>query len=233
MQVRRYNVSVTFIPRTGNTAPVELNAIEAYDPREPEFDLKRTGSDLVEHEGIEWIELVCRYCQRKGRFQPLVTAANLVPDLGDGTTVKDFLTLAECPNCTCITFVASYEVDFDPDWHYGYQFHHPLAHADWNLFGTPRKVFSALDEAHKALKIGANNAVEVMVRTALDNLLIEQGIPLVGAEGYADLAKKSEMVLPESLGHEHEFEPYHSSARAAEAFVFLQALVQHFYPRIS
>ena len=37
--------------------------------------------------------------------------------------MRSFHTLATCENCDDVIYIKCYEVDIDPDWHFGYEYH--------------------------------------------------------------------------------------------------------------
>lgn len=90
---------------------------------QPEYSLKRTGEDLSEHDGLEWIRLQCPNCVEIHKFVPIATIVNK-KDF-DWLTYKDFHTLAKCPSCNDIVYIQCWEYDDDRDYCFQYEMHSP------------------------------------------------------------------------------------------------------------
>lgn len=160
------------------------------------FELKRTGPDLTHHDGVEYVYLRCPHCGAYAKFSPKHT---IIVDQGEQEygDVKDFHTLAVCENCNDVVYVKFYEVDFDPDWWFDYEYHHPQYMFEFTVLTVPESIVESFSEAHKCLQAGAYLASVVMCRRTIEALLNDKGI-----KNYSTLAKGIEKLSGYGVLHE-------------------------------
>ncbi len=143
--------------------------------KEPEFELKITGEDLLDHDGIDWIRLVCPHCGADARFNAEHTI--MVPGESSyhyGET-RHFHTLATCEFCKDLIYIKCFDFDLNPDWHFGYEYHYPKGIAYYSnptAFDMPVSFFEALTRLQK----GDYLATVLICQKILKNLIIENGI---------------------------------------------------------
>jgi hypothetical protein len=175
---------------------VEKSIKPALIEDEPKLELKRTGHDLTDHEGIEWIYLLCPHCNVYAKFTPQFTIIISKPE-SKGVQPRDFHTLAECEHCGDVIYVKCWEIDFDPDWWFAYEYHHPRTNFVHSTEELPPLVFASFSEAHKCLQAGAYLATLVMCRRTIEALLAERGV-----DKKLNLAKAIQKVADDSTLHE-------------------------------
>jgi len=165
----------------------------------PKFELRRTGEDLTDHHGIDWIYLHCPHCNSHSRFISQYTIVVELPIDDIGVSTKDFHSLAACENCSDIVYIKCFEHDFDPDWWFGYEYHHPQATFTLTETELPTLIYRSFLESHKCLQAGAYLATAVMCRRTIEALLYDKGVDkkLNLAKGIQKLA--NEMKFHESM----------------------------------
>jgi len=143
---------------------------------EPKFKLDQHGEDLTDHNGLAWIYLLCPYCNTKTKFVSVHTVVIKQPEEEYGIP-RDFHTLASCENCGDVLYVKCSEIDFDPDWHFAYEFHHPRSVLSYSAADIPEIVWLSLNEAHICFNAGAYIATVVMCRRTIEAILRDKGLP--------------------------------------------------------
>lgn len=160
------------------------------------FELRRTGPDLTDHEGFEWIYLTCGKCRRYARFSALRTYIVEQPPAEIGN-VRDFHTIACCDCCGDVAYVKCFEVDFDPDWWFDYEFHYPSSGRDVPS-GLPEGVSLCFGEAVTCFNAKSYIAALVMCRRTIEAVLSDKGIKKKSlVEGIAELQRRG--MLHQSL----------------------------------
>lgn len=165
------------------------------------FELKRVGPDLLDHEGLDWIYLNCPHCGVYSKFTPksvIMVEEGTDNDYEDVTT-RGFHHLAMCEFCNDIIYVKCYDLDFDPDWWFDYEYHHPKLKFNITESIIPINIIESLREAHTCIHAGAFLASLVMCRRTIEALLNEKGISkgVSLAKGIKKLEETGE--LPESM----------------------------------
>ena len=134
------------------------------EPREPKFELKRTGDDLVDHQGVEWIYLHCPHCNSYARFISEYTIIVKLPLNDNNISSRGFHSLIVCENCNDVVYLKCFEDDFDPDWWFGYEYHYPQTTFALTETELPTPVYRYFLEAHKCLQANAYLAAVEMCK---------------------------------------------------------------------
>lgn len=189
MEIRDEATVMTVKKTIGNVADIDV----------PRLEIKRTGDDLVDHVGVKWIYLVCPHCNTYTKFYPKYTIIVQQPDDETEASERDFHSLAACECCEDIIYLRCVEYDFDPDWYFGYQYHHPQSSFIHSPTDLPSTVFTSFSEAHKCLLAEAYLATAVMCRRTIEALLHDRGVDkkLTLAAGLQKVAK--DLTLHESM----------------------------------
>ncbi|WP_028292752.1 DUF4145 domain-containing protein [Oceanobacter kriegii] len=163
---------------------------------QPRFELDQVGSDLPDHKGIKWVYLLCPYCNTRTKFKPIHLAV-VRKDDDYGLMERDFHYLCQCEFCQEVIYAKFWEVDFDPDWTFQYELHHPVSLLSYSEYGLPELVWLSFSEANKCLNAGAYLAVVVMCRRTIEGILKDKGAPK-----NLSLAKAIEKLADDSTIHE-------------------------------
>jgi hypothetical protein len=206
--------------------------------------MQRNGSDIADHSGLSWIYLHCPHCRAHARFTPLHTTIVNQPEVS-GVATRDFHSLAVCEHCDDVIYIKCEEIDFDPDWHFHYQYHFPRTlhpASDSPDLPYPESIWQSIWEAHKCLQAGAPLAAVVMCRRTIEAVLHDQGVSskLTLARGLETVAKNAtfhnSMIavadLIRILGNvgAHAGKPsLISESDASEAYKFTQSLLEMLY----
>jgi hypothetical protein len=166
------------------------------DDQTPRFELDQVGSDFPDHKGIKWIYLLCPYCRTRTKFNPIHLAV-VRKDDDFGLMERDFHYLCQCEYCQEVIYAKFWEVDFDPDWKFQYELHHPVSLFSYPEYGLPDIVWISFSEANKCLNAGAYLAVVVMCRRTIEGILKDKGAPK-----NLNLAKAIEKLADESKIHD-------------------------------
>jgi hypothetical protein len=183
--------------------PVETDTINVSSPdliaEAPldRFELKKTGPDLLDHKGIEWVYLTCPHCSTYCKFQPKYTLIANQPEDPEGVSLREFHSIATCDFCNGVIYVKCWEIDFDPDWHFAVEYYHPQASFSHSPANLPPSVFSSYEETHKCYCAGAYLATVVMCRRTIEAILHDKGV-----DRRLTLAKGLEKVARDATLHE-------------------------------
>jgi len=169
---------------------------QSEEDQAPRFELDQIGSDLPDHKGIKWVYLKCPHCNTRTKFNPLHVAV-VKKDDDCGLMERDFHYLCQCEYCSDVIYVKFWEVDFDPDWSFQYELHHPVSLFNYPEYGLPELVWLSFSEANKCLNAGAYLAVVVMCRRTIEAILKDKGAPKS-----LSLAKAIEKLADDSTIHD-------------------------------
>jgi hypothetical protein len=155
---------------------IEKKVLDDTTDKEPRYELDRYGEDVAEHNGIKWVYLLCPHCGTRTKFIPIHSAVVKRDDeYGLMETEKDYHYICKCDYCDDVVYIKFWEVDFDPDWHFGYEFHYPVSKFDYNYHELPDTILLALSEAHTCLNARAYLACVVMCRRTIEAILKDRG----------------------------------------------------------
>lgn len=170
------------------------------DEGQPRFELDKFGRSLTDHSGIKWVYLLCPYCNTRTKFNPLYLAV-VRNDDDYGLMERHFHYLCQCEYCQDVVYAKFWEVDFDPDWMFQYELHHPVSLFNYPEYGLPELVWRSFSEANKCLNAGAYLAVVVMCRRTIEGILKDKGAPknLTLAKAIEKLA--SDSTIHDSMKH--------------------------------
>lgn len=166
------------------------------DEGQPRFELDKVGNDLPDHKGIKWVYLLCPYCKTRTKFNPLHLAV-VRKDDDYGLMERDFHYLCQCEYCQEVVYTKFWEVDFDPDWTFQYELHHPVSLFNYPEYKLPELVWLSFSEANRCLNAGAYLAVVVMCRRTIEGILKDKGAPK-----NLSLAKAIEKLANDSTIHD-------------------------------
>lgn len=178
---------------------VEKNFEEAESDSQPKFELIKTGEDVTDHDGIKWVMITCAHCAARARLIPIHSAAVRSTDTL-GATNTDYHYLCQCENCSDVTYVKFWEVDFDPDWAFRYETHYPLV-SDPISVDLPPTVTAPFYEAGRCLNVGAALATVVMCRRTIEAVLSDKGAPKGRALSQSIKTLTKDHILHESMGN--------------------------------
>ncbi|NUB27225.1 DUF4145 domain-containing protein [Azospirillum brasilense] len=182
---------------------MEITRIEKFSESQdfgretPKFELDYFGKDLMDHNGIKWIYLICPHCGTRVKFSPIHVVVVKGEELGMLT--RDYHYLCKCEYCNDVVYAKFWEVDFDPDWHFAYEMHFPAAIFNGSV-DLPEQVNVSFSEATKCLNADASLATLVMCRRTVEAIVRDKG----GSSGgglYSEIDKLiKDGTLPDSMG---------------------------------
>lgn len=142
---------------------------------EPKYELRKTGTDVAEHEGFDWIELVCPYCKINSKFHAVSTVIVKHPTDKVGGEPRSFHSLLKCSNCNDIIYVLAEDYDYDPDWFFIYRSHYPRAIITEAFESVPQNIVTLFKEAEQCYYLNLFNAMVLILKK-----LIEETFKTIG-----------------------------------------------------
>ena len=166
----------------------------------PDFELDKTGPDLIDHMGIKWLYILCPHCGTKTKFLPVHTVI-VRSDDDFGLMERYYHYLCKCEYCSDIVYAKFWEVDFDPDWTFQYEMHYPTALVPYAEYELPEVILASYSEATKCLNARADLATAVMCRRTIESILADKGQSKVTNLASAIKKLSNDKIIPESMTH--------------------------------